>query len=81
MSQGTPVTLPDRAEPDRAEPVPTPTVVTEPGTTRQPTGDQAVDDVLGELDQVANEPLDIQIEVSERVHGVLQGRLADLGRQ
>jgi hypothetical protein len=37
--------------------------------------------VLGELDQVANEPLDIQIEVSERVHGVLQGRLADLGRQ
>jgi hypothetical protein len=49
--------------------------------TRRPTGDQAVDDVLGQLDQVANAPLDIQIEVSERVHRVLQGRLADLGQE
>ncbi|HEY5472118.1 MAG TPA: hypothetical protein VIK32_02895 [Candidatus Limnocylindrales bacterium] len=55
--------------------------VTEPGTARELTGDQAVDDVLGQLDQVTNEPLDIQIEVGERVHRVLQGRLADLGQE
>ena len=52
-----------------------------PGAARQPTGDQAVDDVLGQLDQVGDEPLDTQIEVSERVHRVLQGRLADLGQE
>jgi hypothetical protein len=54
--------------------------VPEPGAGREPTGDQAVDDVLGRRDQAAGEPLDIQIEVGERVHRVLQGRLADLGR-
>jgi len=91
MSQGSPLREPVRTEPVRTEPVltqPVPTelvaaepVVTEPGMTRRPTGDQAVDDVLGQLDQVANEPLDIQIEVSERVHRVLQGRLADLGQE
>jgi hypothetical protein len=48
---------------------------------RQPTGDQVVDDVLGRLDAVASEPLDIQIEVGELVHDVLQGRLADLDQE
>jgi hypothetical protein len=56
-------------------------VGTEPVVTRQPTGDQAVDDVLGQLDHVVDEPLDIQIEVSEQVQRVLQGRLADLGQE
>jgi len=56
-------------------------VSTVPGADRQPTGDQAVDEVLGQLDRVADEPLDIQIEVSERVHRVLQARLADLGQE
>jgi hypothetical protein len=55
--------------------------VTDPGAAREPTGDHAVDEVLGQLDNVTNEPLDIQIEVSERVHRVLQGRLADLGQE
>jgi hypothetical protein len=50
----------------------------EPGAARVPTGDQGVDDVLGRLDAATSEPLDIQIEVSEQVHRVLQGRLADL---
>ena len=53
----------------------------EPGAARQPTGDHAVDEVLGQLDNVTDEPLDIQIEVGERVHRVLQGRLADLGQE
>ncbi len=57
------------------------TSATEPVMARQPTGDQAVDDVLGQLDRATHEPLDIQIEVSERVHRVLQARLADLGRE
>ena len=48
---------------------------------RRPTGDHAVDDVLEQLDQVTGEPLDLQIEVSERVQRVLQGRLADLGQE
>jgi hypothetical protein len=48
---------------------------------RQPTGDDAVDDVLGRLDRVAQEPLDVQIEVSEQVHRVLQDRLADLAQE
>ena len=48
---------------------------------RQPTGDAAVDNVLNELDAVANEPLDSQIQVGEQVHRVLQGRLADLGKE
>jgi hypothetical protein len=53
--------------------------VADPDVARQPTGDHSVDDVLEQLDQVTNEPLDIQIEVSERVQRVLQARLADLG--
>lgn len=52
-----------------------------PGSTRQPTGDHAVDEVLGRLDVVIEEPLDTQIEVGEQVHRVLQGRLADLGQE
>lgn len=48
---------------------------------RQPTGDDAVDAVLDELDAVADEPLDSQIQVGEQVHRVLQGRLADLGKE
>jgi hypothetical protein len=54
---------------------------TVPGVAREPTGDHAVDEVLGQLDTAADEPLDIQIEVGERVHRVLQGRLADLGQE
>lgn len=57
------------------------TCATEPVMAREPTADQGVDDVLGQLDQATHEPLDIQIEVSERVHRVLQARLADLGRE
>ncbi len=52
-----------------------------PGAARQPTGDDAVDDVLVQFDAVTNEPLDTQIDVGERVHRVLQGRLADLGKE
>jgi hypothetical protein len=48
---------------------------------RQPTGDQAVDHVLGQLDSVTDEPLDTQIAVGEQVQATLQGRLADLGRE
>lgn len=54
---------------------------TSAGTARHPTGDHAVDEVLSLLDAAADEPLDIQIEVSERVHRVLQDRLADLGQE
>jgi len=57
------------------------TPVPEPATGRQPTGDGAVDDALAQLDEVVGEPLDTQIEVGERVHTVLQGRLADLGKE
>jgi hypothetical protein len=56
-------------------------VSTGPGVERQPTGDPAVDEVLGELDMSTDQSLDIQIEVGERVHRVLQGRLADLGQE
>ena len=52
-----------------------------PVPTRQPTGDQAVDAVLEKLDTVSEQPLDTQIEVIEQVHQVLQGRLADLGKE
>ena len=52
-----------------------------PVAVRQPTGDDAVDAVLDELDAVADEPLDSQIQVGEQVHRVLQGRLADLGKE
>ena len=48
---------------------------------RRPTGDAAVDAALGELDAVTDEALDTQIEVGERVQRVLQGRLADLGKE
>lgn len=54
---------------------------TAPSAARQPTGDQDVDEILGRLDAVTAEPLDTQIEVGEQVHAVLQGRLADLGRE
>ena len=52
-----------------------------PGVVRPLTGDPAVDDVLAQLDRVAGQPLDTQIEVSKQVHRVLQGRLADLGKE
>jgi len=51
------------------------------GLARQPTGDETVDEVLRQLDLVTDDTLDIQIEVGERVHAVLQGRLADLGQE
>jgi len=51
-----------------------------PGVSRQLTGDDAVDEVLEQFDAVTDEPLDTQIAVGERVHRVLQGRLADLGK-
>lgn len=54
---------------------------TSAGTARQPTGDDAVDEVLGLLDLATEQSLDIQIEAGERVHRVLQGRLADLGQE
>jgi hypothetical protein len=40
-----------------------------------------VDEVLDQLDQVTDEPLDVQIEGGEQAHRVLQGRLADLGQE
>jgi hypothetical protein len=49
--------------------------------TRRPPGDDAVDEVLEQFDAVAGETLDAQIEVGERVHRVLQGRLVDLGKE
>ena len=49
--------------------------------TRRPTGDAAVDAALGDLDAVTDAALDTQIEVGERVQRVLQGRLADLGKE
>jgi hypothetical protein len=52
-----------------------------PTAARQPTGDQAVDDVLDTLDLVSEQPLDAQIEVIEQVQAVLQERLGDLGRE
>jgi len=58
-------------EGNRAAPVPP----------REPTGDDAVDEALGRLDQVTDEPLDIQIECGEQAHRILQGRLADLRQE
>ena len=52
-----------------------------PGAVRQATGDDAVDNALDQLDAVADEPLDSQIQVGEQVHRILQGRLADLGQE
>jgi hypothetical protein len=51
------------------------------GNARRPTGDDAVDRVLGRFDAVTDEPLDTQIDVGEHVLRVLQGRLADLGKE
>lgn len=48
---------------------------------RQPTGDDAVDEVLERFDAVTDEPLDVQIEVGEQVHRVLRGRLVDLSKE
>ena len=52
-----------------------------PGSGCPPTGDAAVDDAIARLDAVGDQPLDSQIEVGEQVHRVLQGRLADLGKE
>ena len=52
-----------------------------PGAGRLVTRDQAVDEALEKLERLADEPLDTQIEVSEQVHRVLQGRLADLEKR
>jgi len=52
-----------------------------PGTERQPTGDEAVDEVLSQLDSATGESLDRKIEVAQHVHEVLQSRLADLGQE
>jgi hypothetical protein len=51
------------------------------GNARRPTGDDAVDQVLGRFDGVTDEPLETQIDVGEQVLQVLQGRLADLGKE
>jgi len=48
---------------------------------RQPTGDDAVDEVLERFDAVTDEPLDVQLEVGEQVHRVLRGRLVDLSKE
>lgn len=57
--------------------------LTAPASTaaREPTGDEAVDDVLGQLDAAIDEPLDSQIEAGEHVQQVLQARLADLDKE
>jgi hypothetical protein len=51
------------------------------GATHAPTGDTAVDEALHQLEAATGEPLEVQIEVSERVLKVLQSRLADLGQE
>ena len=50
-----------------------------PKPSRPTTGDTVVDQALEEFDRVTGEPLDTHIEVGERVHSTLQGRLADIG--
>jgi hypothetical protein len=52
-----------------------------PGTERQLTGDEAVDEALSQLDGATGESLDRRIEVAQHVHDVLQSRLADLGQE
>ena len=52
-----------------------------PGTGPEPTGDEAVDEVLSQLTGATDESLDIQIAVAQRVQDVLQSRLADLGQE
>ena len=75
-------TLPARPTGFAPSPASPPTdLVPPPVAARAPTGDDAVDDVLGQLDAVADEPLDSQIRAGELVHRVLQGRLADLGKE
>jgi hypothetical protein len=54
---------------------------TSEGDERVPTGDAAVDEVLGRLAAVSDGPLDLQIEVGEQVQRVLQDRLTDLGQE
>lgn len=58
-----------------------PEVAEDTAPARPLTGDMAVDDALAQLDRVAGQPLDTQIEVGEQVHRVLQDRLADLGKE
>lgn len=55
--------------------------VTVQGAEQDPTGDVAVDAALRQLQGATDEPLEVQIEVSERVLRVLQSRLADLGQE
>lgn len=43
------------------------------------TGDPEIDAALDELAAVLDDPLEHHIEVGERVHQVLRGRLGDLG--
>jgi hypothetical protein len=43
------------------------------------TGDADIDTALDELAAVLDHPLERHIEVGERVHDVLRGRLGDLG--
>lgn len=43
------------------------------------TGDHEIDTALDELAAVLDDPLERHIEVGERVHQVLRGRLGDLG--
>jgi hypothetical protein len=43
------------------------------------TGDADIDTALVELAAVLDDPVERHIEVGERVHQVLQGRLGDLG--
>lgn len=43
------------------------------------TGDREIDAALDELAAVLDDPLERHIEVGERVHQVLRGRLGDLG--
>lgn len=46
---------------------------------RETTGDPVVDEVLQQFDRVTGAPLDTHIEVGERVHQSLHGRLSDIG--
>ena len=82
-SENTSVDEPAVDEPAVDEPgdLPVEPLVASHPDARRLTGDHAVDDVLAQLDQAGGEPLDVQIEVAERVQRVLQGRLADLGRE
>jgi len=46
----------------------------------EPAGDEAVDDALDRLRELAERPTDQHPEVYDRVHQALQAALADLGR-